>query len=570
MTTIDTPVTTGDVTGDTPAPSPRLAARRRRSDDSTDSSDAAILDAVRAGDQRAFDVLYRRHRPAVERLARRLARNTADADDIVSEVFAATLRATLAGRGPTDDAGPYLLRSVRNTATSMNTRGDGRRTTATTDDDLTRIAPTTTPDERDDEVGDAFRDLPERFRHVLWSTEIEGASPADLATGDTDPGAVASLSHRARCALRRSYLSVSTRRRCTDPTCRSARSAMPAVVLGGAAASTVTRVDRHVVSCADCAAVFDEMHLLAERMPARSLLAVVLAFIKNFGGVAASVIGGAAPIIVVPAAVATLTAGAIVASDVVGDRTDQRTLVEQVTDPPPDEAVSAVTAPDAAAPSDTGTGAEIRPPTRTSANEAPVPAAVGRSGTGGKTNPPTRTAPIDPAAGVGGGGGVDAVVVLPGDLDTPPLGEPIDELVDDGTAGVLDTTIGELDDVVDEIGDTVDRTVATVTDGVGVVLEPATTAIDDTVDELEATVRTAVEPVVEPVVGALEPVVEPVVEPVIGLVDDVGGTVLGTDSVVPTTLPAVPSTGELVDDTTDVVVDVTDSVTDLVGGLLGG
>lgn len=566
MTTIDTPATTGDVNGDTPASGSRLAARRHRAGD---PPDAEILDAVRAGDQHAFDVVYRRHRPAVERLARRLARNTADADDIVSEVFAATLRATLAGRGPTDDAGPYLLRSVRNTATSMNTRGDGRRTTTIADDDLTRLAPTTAPDEHDDEVGEAFRDLPERFRHVLWSTEIEGASPAELATGDTDPGAVASLSHRARCALRRSYLSVSTRRRCVDPACRSTRSAMPAVVLGGAAASTVARVDRHVVSCADCAAVFDEMHLLAERMPARSLLAVVVAFIKNFGGVTASVIGGAAPIIVVPAAVATLTAGAIVASDVVGDRTDQRTVVEQVTDPPPDEAVTAaVAAPDTATPSDADTA--IRPSSNAPTNEGPTPLPAGRVETGGKTNPPTRAAPIDPAPGVGGAGGVDTVVMLPGDLETPPVGEPIDELVDDGTAGVLDTTIGELDDVVDGIGDAVDRTVTTVTDGIDVVLEPATTAIDETVDELEATVQTVVEPVVGALEPVLEPVVDPVVEPVIGLVDEVGGTVLGTGSVVPTTLPAVPSTGELVDDTTDVVVDVTDSVTDLVGGLLGG
>ncbi len=579
MTTIDTSDHTGAVIDGTRTRR-RSSTARHLSDESTD---AEILDSIRNGDQRAFDVLYRRHRPAVQRLARRLARNAADADDIVSEVFAATLRATLAGRGPTDDAGPYLLRSVRNTATSIGTRGDGRRTTATAHDDLAVLTPPTQPVERDDEVSEAFRDLPDRFRDVLWSTEIEGATPAELAGNGADAGAVASLSHRARCALRRSYLSVSTRSRCTDPACRSTRSAMPSVVLGDAAASTVARVDRHVVTCGDCAAVFDQMQMLAERMPSRSLLAVLLAFIKNLGGVTASVVGGAAPIIVVPAAVATLTAGAIVATDVIADRdTSAPDPTEQAIDPPSDpEALATQESDQSAEPAETPAAAPT-PASPASPRLAVDPPVDLVDNDGAKSTVPSRSAPSDPAPGLGGDGvaapsSADPAGATPvdGDADGAVDGvvDAIDDAIDDPittSSGALGSTIDAIDDVVDGLGDGVDETVETLADGVDTALDPVTGTIDTTVDELESALGT----VVEPVTGALEPIVEPVVEPVVDLVDEVGGSVLGTDvdlgTDVPSTLPAVPSTDDLVDDTTDLVVDVTDGVTDLVGGLLGG
>ncbi|MCB0968045.1 MAG: sigma-70 family RNA polymerase sigma factor, partial [Ilumatobacter sp.] len=479
MTTIDLGTTTGGTHGDTPAHDRSSAARTtatRRF--GGDVSDAEILDAVRRGDQQAFDQLYRRHQPAVRRLARRLARSAADVDDIVSEVFAATLRATLAGRGPTDDAEPYLLRSVRNTATSWATRGDGRRVRATDDDTLADLTADRSVDVAlsDEEVTEAFRDLPERFRDVLWSTEIEGATPADLADGDTDAGAVASLSHRARCALRRSYLSVSTRRRCTDAACRSVRSAMPAVVLGGAATSTVARVDRHVISCSECAAVFDQMHHLAEHMPSRSLLALVLAFVRNFGGVGASLIGGAAPVIVIPAAVATITAGAIVATDLVdrdGRPASTATPVERVLEPPAEPTATTTGRASEAAPS---TAARAAAATTGTTDAVATPAApTPASTTGTKTahepiaplvgTPPAVGGPLAPV-GHGAPGTDDTVDVI------------VDEVLPDEASGPLDATLTAIDDTVGTLTDDIDRTVTDLADDVDEVLRPVTSLVD--------------------------------------------------------------------------------------------
>ncbi|MGH3716721.1 MAG: RNA polymerase sigma factor, partial [Micromonosporaceae bacterium] len=50
-------------------------------------SDAELITAVRAGDSQAYATLYARHATAATRLARTLARDSSEADDLVAEAF---------------------------------------------------------------------------------------------------------------------------------------------------------------------------------------------------------------------------------------------------------------------------------------------------------------------------------------------------------------------------------------------------------------------------------------------------------------------------------------------------
>src|ERR1043165_5507576 len=72
-------------------------------------SDADLITATRGGDTTACGELYARHVGAANRLARILARDGAEADDLVSETFAKVLTTMRNGRGPDLPFRAYLL-----------------------------------------------------------------------------------------------------------------------------------------------------------------------------------------------------------------------------------------------------------------------------------------------------------------------------------------------------------------------------------------------------------------------------------------------------------------------------
>jgi hypothetical protein len=66
----------------------------------TPSSDAELIERMRAGDDTAYEELYRRHAEAVRRYARTCCRDAHTADDLTAEVFARMLQAVRGGSGP--------------------------------------------------------------------------------------------------------------------------------------------------------------------------------------------------------------------------------------------------------------------------------------------------------------------------------------------------------------------------------------------------------------------------------------------------------------------------------------
>ncbi|WP_306204314.1 sigma-70 family RNA polymerase sigma factor [Actinoplanes sp. RD1] len=220
----------------------------------TSDSDTALLAAVRAGDTAAYGVLYERHRAAARTLARALVHDPADADDLVAETFAKVFATLRAGRGPLVAFRAYVNTTLRHVSYHRARRD--RRLEFT--DDLTRydsgqpfLDPALDRLERT-YAAQAFRALPDRWRDVLWRTEVEGASPAEVAPQlGLTPNAVAVLAHRAREGLRRLYLQQHVAAADT-PECRWAGEHLGGRVRGRLAQRDSVRLESHLSWCAAC------------------------------------------------------------------------------------------------------------------------------------------------------------------------------------------------------------------------------------------------------------------------------------------------------------------------------
>jgi RNA polymerase sigma factor (sigma-70 family) len=226
-------------------------------------SDAVLVDRVVAGFDDAFDELYRRHATAAWRLGQAVTGNVHDAADAVAEAFARVLQAVRAGK--LTDGGafrPYLLAATRNAALD----GLRRRGRTRSDDELHAMAATANgPAETATQVADAalvaeaFRNLPERWRSVLWLTEVEGITTKDAADQlGLSPNGTAQLAVRARAGLRERYLQAHLKGD-VRPTCRFTVEHLGAYVGGAISPRDLAKVDQHLAGCATCTARKEEL-----------------------------------------------------------------------------------------------------------------------------------------------------------------------------------------------------------------------------------------------------------------------------------------------------------------------
>jgi RNA polymerase sigma factor (sigma-70 family) len=224
-------------------------------------SDAELITATRSGDAAAYGQLYARHVFAARRLARTLANSNADADDLVAEVFAKMLDKFKTGGGPDAAFRTYLLTSVRNTFYDRLRRN--QKVTVT--DDVAKHDPgvpfvdTAVEGLERSLAARAFAKLPERWQVVLWHTEVEGESAAEVAPllGLT-PNGVSALAYRARERLRQAYL----QEHLTDTAgsdCGWTIERLGAHVRGGLANRETGKVKAHLSDCDRCRALFSEL-----------------------------------------------------------------------------------------------------------------------------------------------------------------------------------------------------------------------------------------------------------------------------------------------------------------------
>src|SRR5690349_9518024 len=245
-------------------------------DDPAGCSDAELIAAVRAGDRAAFAQLYERHERAARRMARQLSASPHDVDDLVAEAFARVFDMLSAGRGPDSAFRAYLLTAVRN-GMYERARRDRRLELSEDMGRHDRGEPWVDPAEAELNsalAARAFASLPERWRTVLWYSEVEQESTAEVGSRlGLRPNAVAALAYRAREGLRQAFLQAHVSG-CDEEACREAVARLGSWTRDRISTGDAARVEAHLATCRRCRQVAAELEEVNSGL--RGLLAPLL------------------------------------------------------------------------------------------------------------------------------------------------------------------------------------------------------------------------------------------------------------------------------------------------------
>ncbi|MET8660202.1 sigma-70 family RNA polymerase sigma factor [Streptomyces griseus] len=275
-------------------------------------SDARLIEDMRAGDDRAYEELFRRHAGAVQRYARSCCRDAHTADDLTAEVFARTLQAVRGGKGPTEAVRAYLMTAVRHVAAAW-TRSAKReqlvddfavfaaqasRSAEVSDDGTLELgADVLAMHEAEQTMAmQAFRSLPERWQAVLWHTTVEEESPSEIAPlfGLT-ANATAVLASRAREGLKQAYLQAHVSRALTTGgDCAQYADRLGAHARGGLRTRAERGLRKHLDACAKCRMAAGELDHVNAGIPALLPVAVIGWFAAGYSLKAAGVVAGGA------------------------------------------------------------------------------------------------------------------------------------------------------------------------------------------------------------------------------------------------------------------------------------
>lgn len=237
----------------------------------TDYDDRTLLVQASSGDDLAFEELYRRHADAAWRAANAIVSNADDAADAVAEAFTRLLRMVREGEPQIDHLRAYLLTVTRHAAIdrrrSREDAWDFNGDTFSEPPELVNSSesPSDAVIDLTDEtyVLRAFRELPDRWRQVLWLTEVQGLRPVDAADQlGMSANAVAQLAFRARAGLRERYMQAHVSEADAGP-CAGVREHFGALALGKLSASERERIDAHLEDCGECRERVDDLRAFA-------------------------------------------------------------------------------------------------------------------------------------------------------------------------------------------------------------------------------------------------------------------------------------------------------------------
>jgi RNA polymerase sigma-70 factor, ECF subfamily len=185
-------------------------------------TDVMLVENLRAGDVAALEALMERYSDRVYRLARGVTRSTADAEEVVQDVFLRLFQ-KIGGFDGRASLGTWIYRITVNVALNKR-RGKARELEVPIDSDVPTFLPdghregdraflladwSRTPEEEllsseaRDVLSRGLDALPDAYRTVLVLRDIEGLS--NEATAEVIGESVASVKsrvHRARMALR--------------------------------------------------------------------------------------------------------------------------------------------------------------------------------------------------------------------------------------------------------------------------------------------------------------------------------------------------------------------------------
>jgi len=192
-----------------------------------EAADAELVAAVRAGDDSAFEELYRRYQPRIARFVCGMLHDAARCEDIAQEAFLSALRRMRATDAEINFK-PWIYQIARNAAIDSYRKGSHAIEVSMDADDGLRASDRTrlvgldgSPDaalvtkERMDHLRGAFDELSDVHTRVLVMRELEGMSYREIGQKlDLTRPAVESALFRARRRLESEYSELSEGRRC--------------------------------------------------------------------------------------------------------------------------------------------------------------------------------------------------------------------------------------------------------------------------------------------------------------------------------------------------------------------
>ncbi|GAA0467763.1 sigma-70 family RNA polymerase sigma factor [Streptomyces olivaceiscleroticus] len=276
----------------------------------TPPSDTELVARMRAGDDSAYEELYRRHAKVVRRYARTCCRDAHTAEDLTGEVFARTLQAVRRGAGPKTAVRAYLLTTVRRAAADWVRTAKREHLV----EDFAVFASSAAGSSMDDDTLDlgadvramheaersmavqAFRSLPERYQTVLWHTTVEKESPSEVAPLlGLSANATAVLAHRAREGLKQAYLQAHVSESLTaGGDCARYADRLGAYARGGLRVRAERGLRKHLDECARCRLAAREVADVNQRIGAVLPVAVIGWFAAGYAVKAAAGVVGAA------------------------------------------------------------------------------------------------------------------------------------------------------------------------------------------------------------------------------------------------------------------------------------
>ena len=226
----------------------------------TEVDDSALVQAVRDGDDSAFETLYQRYFPRISSFVCSMLHDAARCEDVAQEAFLSALR-----RMRSTDAEinfkPWIYQIARNAAIDAYRRNSHAVEVSMDADDGLRASDRTRlvgldggPDsalvtkERLTHLQGAFDELSDVHTRVLVMRELEGMSYREIGKELklTRP-AVESALFRARRRLENEYVELSEGRRC-----EAMRQTMMRMAAGTHKGAEEHRLARHARRCHDC------------------------------------------------------------------------------------------------------------------------------------------------------------------------------------------------------------------------------------------------------------------------------------------------------------------------------
>ena len=223
------------------------------------ATDTDLVAAVRAGDDVAFEELYRRYYPRIAAFVRGYLRDGGRSEDVTQEAFMSALR-RLRQTDSDINFKPWIFEIARNAAIDQYRR-NGRTDEVSIDieggfapSEVSRVVRPRGPDssmldkQRLDHLRGALDELSDTHHRIIVMRELEGLSYREIGEKmELTPAAVESTLFRARRKLEHEYSQLDTGRRCQ----------LMGAVIGRLAEGLDSdrdrrRLDRHARRCSSC------------------------------------------------------------------------------------------------------------------------------------------------------------------------------------------------------------------------------------------------------------------------------------------------------------------------------